>query len=1262
MSRELVRALERVAERFRGLRLWTGLAACWLAFALAGWGLAGLLARARPEDGWVPVPALLGWFLTLAIAGAAVVVLTRRSVRDLRWVARRIEARFPELGTGLLAAVEDTSQEGPRGYLRDVVLRQALTHRAGHDWGAVVSPRSLAAARVGHIVALVLLATATLALGSHVRSKTLGFPPPERAGIVTDVEVDPGDAAIEKGTSLLVVARFPIDAVPAEAALDVDDGASSRPMTRSLEDPTFAGRIEAVADDVTYRVAFGGRATRDFRVTVFEYPEVRRTDALLAFPSYTGMENRLVQDVRHVTAVEGTELTLTCRLNKEVVEAALVDEAGRALPLKPANGEGPSYAATLTLAESHRYKVRLVDRDGRSSKVPAEVAVNVTKNRPATVAMARPGRDTRVSPLEELSLQAKLADDFGVVRHGVTYTLAEREPAEVVLATNGPGAKAIEASHMLAFESLKAQPDQLVTYFIWAEDIGPDGKRRRTSGDMFFAEVRHFEEIFRQGEGDPSGQQPGQQGGGNAREAEQLAELQKQVINATWTLIRRETGGKPAPTLADDAKAVEDAQRTAIEQAEALDEKLNDPRSREFLDRATTAMNEAARRLAEAGRGPSAAPLTPALASAQTAYQALLKLRAREFEVTRRNQRQQNQGGGGGGAQRQAQLDELELTNDENRYEQRSSARSGSQQQQEQRETRHVLNRLAELARRQSDLNDRLKELQSALEAAKEPQVREEIERQLKRLREQEQQILRDADELRERMEREENRERMAEARQALEQSRERLRRASEALEDSQVGQAIIEGARAGRELNDLREDLRKSSSDRFGEDLAEMREQARRLDERQGELTRQLESQDRPDTRRSLRDEGKEQVRQGLREQAQQLDDLMERMRRTVQEAEETEPLLARSLFDTAKKAAEQSIPNALKDAERLADAGFSREAAESSRQAGRGIEQVREGVEKAARSVLGDEEAALQRARDELEDLTRQVEREVARAGGQGPSNDPSDAHGVAPRSGQPGDRGGPGREGQQAAQDQQPGEPGREGQRPGQRGESQQPGQDDQRPGQGQQGRPYQQPGQRGEGQQPGQGSQPGEGDQQPGQGQQGQQSGQGQRPEQGQQSGQGQAGQPNGQGGNRQGDNARGGPGGLERLLDGLDNNAGGPGGAPGGPITGDGFREWTDRMRDVEDLLQDPQLRSEAARIRDRVRGAREEFKRHSKVPDPAQLKTMIADPIHELRDRVAEELRRRESPDSLVPIDRDPVPPRYAEGVRRYYERLGSGR
>src|SRR5438445_11503518 len=121
------------------------------------------------------------------------------------------------------------------------------------------------------------------------------------------------------------------------------------------------------------------------------------------------------------------------------------------------------------------------------------------------------------------------------------------------------------------------------------------------------------------------------------------------------------------------------------------------------------------------------------------------------------------------------------------------------------------MNRLKELAQRQGDLNDRLKELQSALEEAKTPQAREEIERQLKRLRDQQQQVLRDTDELRERMEREENRDRMADARQQVEQSREHVRQASEALEQGRLAQALTEAARAGRQLTDLPEQLRKA-------------------------------------------------------------------------------------------------------------------------------------------------------------------------------------------------------------------------------------------------------------------------------------------------------------------------------------------------------------------------------------------------------------------------------------------------------------------
>ena len=111
-----------------------------------------------------------------------------------------------------------------------------------------------------------------------------------------------------------------------------------------------------------------------------------------------------------------------------------------------------------------------------------------------------------------------------------------------------------------------------------------------------------------------------------------------------------------------------------------------------------------------------------------------------------------------------------------------------------------------------------------------------------------------------------------------------------------------------------------------------------------------------------------------------------------------------------------------------------------------------------------------------------------------------------------------------------------------------------------------------------------------------------------------------------------------------------------------PLTGEDFREWSDRLRDVEEMVDDPELRAEAARIRDRARAVRAEFKRHSATPQWDLVQDQIAEPLVQLRERVAEELLRRSSQQAIVPLDRDPVPPQYSEKTRLYYERLGTGK
>jgi hypothetical protein len=1246
-----------------------------MAWACAVWGfnVIGLRSELLSIPGaWMPW--LLG-FAALATAGGCA-IWSLRSARDPRWVARRIELKHPDLKTGLLAAVEEvaSSPTGRLGFLQSAVVRAALSHGRANDWNETVPSRTLLGAKLAHAAALVALVVVLANLARSGSSQQSDLGSISAAASVADVQVDPGNTEIERGTSLLVVARFR-GPVPADANLVVEkpaQPAARRGMTRSLEDPAFAGHVESVESELSYRVEFEGKSTPTYRVHVFEYPELERADAMLVFPRYTGLEPKKVEDIRHVTAVEGTVVTLLCRLNKDVARARLVDAEGKALELAPAREGNHVYTATLTLTDPRRFHLQLLDREARANKLNPEIVANVTRNQPAVVKMTQPARDVQVSPVEELTLKADLEDDFGLVRQGLSFSVAGGESREIVLSNPTPKNRRVHARNLIDFESLQAVPDQLVTYFFWAEDIGPDGRTRRTSGDMYFAEVRHFEEIFRQGDQPAGGSaenedQEGQ--GDNARSADQLSQLQKEIINGTWKLIRRETRAQPTAKLADDGKVLAESQHSAIEKAGQLGARLQDAASKASLEQATRSMKEAEKHLTAVAEKSAITALNPALAVEQAAYQALLKLRAREFQIIRGNRRQRG-GGGSSGGPSQRQLQQLELTDDENRYEDQRTARARrenqSQQEREQGELRQVLSRLRELAQRQTDLNERLKELQSALEAAKTEPARREIERQLKRLRDQQQQVLRDSDELRQRMESEENRDRMADARQQMEDSREHVRQASEALEAGRLSQAITEATRAGRQLNDLREQLRKGASNRFSDEMTDMRDRARRLNLDQQKLTEQLDAANKS-RERSLRDTGeRKQVREGLAQQRKRLDQIFDQMRRTVQDAEETEPLLAKELYDTVRKATERKIPDALEAAEQLVDFGAAEEAGKASRHAGEGIEQLRDGVERAARSVLGDELAALQRAQDELDDLADQLKGEMAQASGRPPAQEERKSNSSTrrgrdaagdPNRQRPGTQDTPQQdgEGRQRAQGQR----GQEGEQTGQvrpgspRGE---------RP---QQGRPGEQASrrnaQRQEDQQGQQGAQAGQADQGEEEGQQPAQAGGGNQRGQ-----QGQEGRRRLRGGNNpQGDpmpQQGGAPsGGAERQPGGRDRFAGGPAVGPGNPITGDGFRQWSDRMRDVEELLNDPEMRSEAARIRDRVRGEREEFKRHAKVPDWNRLKNLVAGPIYELRNRVAEEIRRRESPDALVPIDRDPVPPQFAEGVRRYYERLGSG-
>jgi len=111
---------------------------------------------------------------------------------------------------------------------------------------------------------------------------------------------------------------------------------------------------------------------------------------------------------------------------------------------------------------------------------------------------------------------------------------------------------------------------------------------------------------------------------------------------------------------------------------------------------------------------------------------------------------------------------------------------------------------------------------------------------------------------------------------------------------------------------------------------------------------------------------------------------------------------------------------------------------------------------------------------------------------------------------------------------------------------------------------------------------------------------------------------------------------------------------------GGPITGNDYVNWSDQLRDVQSVLDSPDLRNQLETIHDRAAGFRTQYRERREIPRPDEVRKQLLVPLEQVRVWVQEELSRQENANSLVPLDRDPVPENYSDLVRQYYEKLGS--
>jgi hypothetical protein len=712
---------------------------------------------------------------------------------------------------------------------------------------------------------------------------------------------------------------------------------------------------------------------------------------------------------------------------------------------------------------------------------------------------------------------------------------------------------------------------------------------------------------------------------------------------------------KTSDAYSSDIVVVIDSEKQAVQQAKEALEKSEEPGTKASLQTAITEM-EKARTALEAAKD-SAGKLGAALAAEQAAYQALLKATPHEFRISR--SRSQN-GGNNSGQPNQRQLDQLEMKAEENRYEtERQASAAPTQQQREQSE---LATRLKELAQRQQDLNDRLRELQTALQAAKTNQEREDLQRQLKRLRDEERQMLAEVDDMRQKMEQSPNAGSTAQQRQQLDQTRSDVQRAAQEMEKDSPSQALAAGTRAQQAMQNLREDLRRQTSSQFTDQMRQMRNQARDLAKQEYEIAKKLDSLQNGGQKSLDTTADTQQLSDQLAKQQNGLTNLLSEMRAVSEQSENVEPLLSQKLYDTLRRADQRRTDNLLEMGAQLAQRGFLPQTSEVERSARTNLNELRQGVESAAESVLGNETDALRYAQKELDDLIHQTEREAGAPGTNGTAqagrtNASTQSNRLASTSGGLGEQNASSGEGTNSSATAENGSAGNRGRqeaqnnsRDGQRGERNSPNANgsQQNGNQGEQASAQnEQNGQNGQGNHPANGEAQNRNASNPGQQANG-------RSSSGQNGSQSRGGQTGGQLSDRDR---------LSQLARQLGNGSytyNNNGGGTGGPITSGEYMNWSDRLRDVEQVLDSPDLRYQLATVRERASALRQEFRQSGRPPNEKVVREQLVAPMTQVRVWLQQELARQENANSLVPLDRDPVPDNYSELVRKYYEKLGS--
>ncbi len=958
---EVMRVVRRVRLRWRIRIAIRGMA------IVLGSGLAGfLLSTVGLERLHFTPQAVIGfrvalWLVVFSIAARFLVWPLLRRVSDERAVLY-LEEHEPSLDASMLAALDARAeeQEGSGSFAAHLVAT-ALERARAVDYGRRVERSGLYRAS-GVLAALAFLSVGLLLFGpTQLRSGATALLLPTRDASSVNpysVSVQPGDATIARGSDQLVNAN--LSGFESGEAQIFSRAEGDTEFDRISMLPTESGGFEVLLlgleENTEYFVESEGIRSSTFRIEVADLPYVDELVLEYHFPAYTGLAPRTVEGRGNIAALQGTRVRVLVTPTMLTPGGQLIVD-GEAVPLEP--GENGIWEGSLVVREPAFYSITLQMGDGTPVPASPEYTIDVLTDQPPSVSFSRPGRDSRASSIEEVFLEARADDDYGIsdLRLVLSVNGEAEDTVSLFSAGSGRPMPEVTAGHTLYLEDHALESGDLISYYAIAHDNRRGATGTEVVSDIYFIQIRPFNVDFRQAE-----QQGGPPGGGGGQMPESaLSELQKEVVAATFN-VNRSRATSTEDEYRENVVSVRLAQARVREQVETLLERMMS----RGLAQAEPQFRRIADMLPEAIADMEVAEAALAVVDPQEALppeqKALLKLQKAEetFERYVTEGQQQGGGGGGGGANAEdlADLFELELDRLKNQYE---TVQRGEQQEANQ-QVDETLEKLKELARRQQQEAERQRRRASAQQSGSQgggsPGQRdlaketEEAARELQRL-------ARETDD------------------PELEQVARQLQEAADAMRRSAASGGSDGTAEANNAINRLEEAqrrLRQNRSDRLQQDARDALGRAEDLIREQEEIRNDLEelqtgqASDPVEEARRLFDR-----KDAMAEELEDLENQLERLSRDSRQEK-------RDASDRLQEAVKSIQDNKLKERVRYSRGLIQTRDPEYTKafenETSRGLEELRDGIERGEEALRESTEARGDEALDRTRELVRGIE----------------------------------------------------------------------------------------------------------------------------------------------------------------------------------------------------------------------------------------------------------------------------------------------